>query len=65
MVSIRHDDVSVRKIPFRDLRLADFTGSVPWRRFRSVHGQAHHSGRYFGDDGRFGQMPVLVVIQVR
>jgi hypothetical protein len=28
------------------LRLADFTGSVPWRRFRSVRGQAHYSGSY-------------------
>ncbi|MFD4245247.1 TnsA-like heteromeric transposase endonuclease subunit [Streptomyces sp. NPDC058525] len=44
--SVRYDDASVRKIPFRDLRLADFTWSVPWRRFRSVHGQAHYSGRY-------------------
>lgn len=44
--SIRYDDTSVRKVPFRDLRLADFTWSVPWRSFRSVHGQTHHSGRY-------------------
>ncbi len=36
----------MRKVPFRDLRLADFTWSVPWRSFRSVHGQTHHSGRY-------------------
>ncbi|MDH6130355.1 hypothetical protein [Kitasatospora sp. GP82] len=35
--SVRYDDTSVRRIPFRDLRLADFTWSVPWRRFRSVH----------------------------
>ncbi|MER5743623.1 TnsA-like heteromeric transposase endonuclease subunit [Streptomyces sp. NPDC002225] len=46
MASIRYDDASVRRIPFRDLRLADFTWSVPWRRFRSVHGQAHYSGQY-------------------
>lgn len=26
--------------------MADFAGSVPWRRVRSVHGQAHHSGSY-------------------
>jgi hypothetical protein len=45
-VLIRYDDLSVRRVPFRDLRLADFTWSVPWRRFRSVHGQAHYSGRY-------------------
>jgi hypothetical protein len=40
--SIRYDDTSVRKVPLRDLRLADFTWSVPWRSFRSVHGQTHH-----------------------
>lgn len=44
--SIRYDDTSVRKLPFGDLRLADFTWSVPWRSFRSVRGQTHHSGRY-------------------
>ncbi|MEU8568731.1 hypothetical protein AB0C51_10260 [Streptomyces pathocidini] len=44
--SIRYDDASVRKVPFSDLRLADFTWSVPWRSFRSVRGQTHHSGRY-------------------
>jgi hypothetical protein len=37
---------SVREVPFTRLRLADFTGSVPWRRFRSVRGQAHYSGSY-------------------
>jgi hypothetical protein len=46
MASVRYDDASVRKVPFKDLRLADFTWSVPWRRFRSIHGQAHYSGRY-------------------
>ncbi|MGA5135120.1 hypothetical protein ACPCTO_35595 [Streptomyces olivoreticuli] len=46
MASIRYDDTSVREVPFRDLRLADFTWSVPWRSFRSAHGQTHHSGRY-------------------
>lgn len=46
MASIRYDDASVREVPFRDLRLADFTWSVPWRSSRSVHGQTHHSGRY-------------------
>ena len=29
------------------LRAADFVGSVPWRRFRSRHGQAHLSGSYW------------------
>ncbi|MQS14705.1 TnsA-like heteromeric transposase endonuclease subunit [Streptomyces kaniharaensis] len=46
IASIRYDDASVRKVPFGDLRLADFTWSVPWRKFRSVHGQTHYSGRY-------------------
>ncbi|MFJ8860244.1 TnsA-like heteromeric transposase endonuclease subunit [Streptomyces sp. NPDC102451] len=46
MASVRYDDASVRKVPFKGLRLADFTWSVPWRKFRSVHGQAHYSGRY-------------------
>ncbi|MFG2626512.1 TnsA-like heteromeric transposase endonuclease subunit [Streptomyces sp. NPDC048473] len=35
----------MREVPFRDVRLADFTWSVPWRSFRSVRGQMHHSGR--------------------
>lgn len=46
MASVRYDDASVRQVPFKDLRLADFTWSVPWRKFHSVHGQAHYSGRY-------------------
>lgn len=46
MASVRYDDASVRKLPFKELRLADFTWSVPWRKFRSVNGQAHYSGRY-------------------
>ncbi|MFG3207299.1 TnsA-like heteromeric transposase endonuclease subunit [Streptomyces sp. NPDC048192] len=45
-VSIRYEDKSVRDVPFAQLRLADFEGSVPWRRVRSVHGQAHYSGSY-------------------
>jgi hypothetical protein len=44
--SIRFGNGSVREVPFTWLRLADFTGSVPWRRFRSVRGQAHYSGSY-------------------
>ncbi|WDN56551.1 TnsA-like heteromeric transposase endonuclease subunit [Streptomyces clavuligerus] len=46
MTSIRYDDASVREVPVRDLRLADFTWSMPWRSFRSVQGQTHYSGRY-------------------
>jgi hypothetical protein len=44
--SIRCEDESVREVPFSQLRLADFAGSVPWRQVRSVHGQAHYSGSY-------------------
>ncbi|WP_405758933.1 TnsA-like heteromeric transposase endonuclease subunit [Streptomyces sp. NBC_00073] len=44
--SIRYEGELVREIPFAQLRLAAFTESVPWRRFRSVHGQAHYSGSY-------------------
>lgn len=36
----------MREVPLAALRLGDFDGSVPWRRFRSVHGQAHYSGSY-------------------
>ncbi|MFC1408803.1 TnsA-like heteromeric transposase endonuclease subunit [Streptacidiphilus sp. N1-12] len=45
-MSIRYEDGLVRRIPFRDVRLADFAGSIPWRTFRSVHGQEHYSGSY-------------------
>jgi hypothetical protein len=45
-VSIRYGDGAVREVAFAAVRLADFEGSVPWRRFRSVHGQAHYSGAY-------------------
>ena len=44
--SVRYDDESVRELPFGQLRLADFTWSVPWRKFRSVRGQLHYPGRY-------------------
>ncbi|MFJ6141770.1 TnsA-like heteromeric transposase endonuclease subunit [Kitasatospora sp. NPDC092286] len=43
---IRYDESSVREIPLRQLKSTDFTWSVPWRTFRSVKGQTHHSGRY-------------------
>ncbi|MFJ7246350.1 TnsA-like heteromeric transposase endonuclease subunit [Kitasatospora sp. NPDC098652] len=45
-VSIRYDDGSVREVPFERLRLRDFVGAVPWREFRSVHGQKHYPGKY-------------------
>ncbi|MFF2820497.1 TnsA-like heteromeric transposase endonuclease subunit [Kitasatospora cineracea] len=44
--SVRYEDESVREILFSQVRLADFAGSIPWRRVRSVHGQAHYSGSY-------------------
>lgn len=44
--SIRYENDTVRKIAFAQLRLADFTESVPWRRVRSVQGQPHYSGSY-------------------
>jgi hypothetical protein len=46
VASIRYGNGSVREVPFTRLRLADFAGSVPWRQFRSVRGQAHYSGSY-------------------
>jgi hypothetical protein len=46
VASIRYGDGSVREVPFTQARLADFAGSVPWRRLRSVRGQAHYSGSY-------------------
>uniref|UniRef100_UPI003F4987E4 TnsA-like heteromeric transposase endonuclease subunit n=1 Tax=Nonomuraea sp. CA-252377 TaxID=3240003 RepID=UPI003F4987E4 len=45
-VSVRYRDESVREICLERLRLADFAESAPWRRVRSVHGQAHYSGSY-------------------
>jgi hypothetical protein len=46
MASVRYGDGSVREVPFAGLRLADFDGSEPWRRVRSVHGMEHFSGEY-------------------
>ncbi|MEU1144875.1 TnsA-like heteromeric transposase endonuclease subunit [Streptomyces sp. NPDC005863] len=46
MASIRYEDVSVREVPVRQLRLADFSESKPWRDVRSVRGMAHYSGKY-------------------
>lgn len=36
----------MREVPFAQVRLTDFAESAPWRRVRSVHGQAHYSGSY-------------------
>ncbi len=43
---VRYDDGLVQAFPLGRLRLADFRDSVPWRRVRSLHGQAHYSGAY-------------------
>ncbi|MFG2725447.1 TnsA-like heteromeric transposase endonuclease subunit [Streptomyces canus] len=44
--SIRYEDLRVRDVPVRQLRLVDFAESKSWRDVRSVHGMAHYSGRY-------------------
>ncbi|MFQ6197236.1 TnsA-like heteromeric transposase endonuclease subunit [Streptomyces sp. NPDC000405] len=44
--SIRYEDAPVREVPVRQLRLADFAESKPWRAVRSVHGMTHYSGKY-------------------
>ena len=46
-VSVRYPRDGPRSIPLDRLLLADFEGSVPWRVFRSRHGQAHLSGSYW------------------
>jgi hypothetical protein len=46
-VSVRYPRDGSRSIPLDRLLLADFEGSVPWRVFRSRHGQAHLSGSYW------------------
>ncbi len=43
---VRYDDGLTQEFPLDRLRLADFSGSVPWRQVRSRHGQAHYSGSY-------------------
>lgn len=46
VVSVRYDDGSVREFVLERLRLADFSGSAPWRQVRSLHGQSHYPGSY-------------------
>jgi len=46
-VSVRYPRDGSRSLPLGRLLLADFEGSVPWRVFRSRHGQAHLSGSYW------------------
>ncbi len=44
---IRSDADVVASVGLDQLRLRDFAGSVPWRRWRSRRGQAHLSGAYW------------------
>jgi hypothetical protein len=46
-VWIRFDADVTGAVPLDQVRLRDFTGAVPWRRWRSHHGQAHLSGSYW------------------
>jgi hypothetical protein len=46
-VSVRYPRDGSRSIPLDRLLLADFEGSMPWRVFRSRHGQARLSGSYW------------------
>jgi hypothetical protein len=41
-----YDAGLAQEFPLERLRLDDFRHSVPWRRVRSRHGQAHYSGSY-------------------
>jgi hypothetical protein len=44
---IRYGSGQTIPVGFDQLRWEHFTGSVPWRRIRSRHGQAHLPGEYF------------------
>ncbi len=44
---IRYDADVIAPVDLDQVRLRDFAGSVPWRRWRSHHGQAHLSGSYW------------------
>jgi hypothetical protein len=46
-VWIRFDQDVTASVALDQVRLRDFAGSVPWRRWRSHHGQAHLSGSYW------------------
>src|SRR6266545_4913363 len=46
-VWIRYDADVIAPVDLDQVRLRDFAGSVPWRRWRSHHGQAHLSGSYW------------------
>jgi hypothetical protein len=44
---IRYDSGATTEVAVDRVRLKDFAGSVPWRRWRSRRGQAHLSGMYW------------------
>jgi hypothetical protein len=46
-VWIRFDADVIESVALDQVRLRDFAGSAPWRRWRSHHGQAHLSGSYW------------------
>jgi hypothetical protein len=46
-VWIRYDRDVVTPVPLSQLRVELFVGSVPWRRWRSHHGQTHLSGSFW------------------
>jgi hypothetical protein len=46
-VWIRYDTDVIGSVGLDQVRLRDFAGSVPWRRWRSRRGQAHLSGSYW------------------
>jgi len=46
-VWIRFDADVIASVGLDQLRLRDFAGSMPWRRWRSRRGQAHLSGAYW------------------
>ncbi len=47
MVSLRQVGDVVARVAVDRLQVEHFAGSLPWRRFRSRHGQAHLSGAYW------------------
>jgi hypothetical protein len=46
-VWLRYGGDAVAGVALDQLRTAEFAGTLPWRRWRSHHGQAHLSGSYW------------------
>ncbi len=44
---VRYAEDTVASVELNQVRLREFAGSVPWRRWRSRRGQAHLSGSYW------------------